>query len=73
VLPASCRNNILKKQVRTAGKMRGSTLLAHLRCRTKAANSVAALVKARIGPPIYIGGYEQNEFLRSTQRVARPL
>jgi aminodeoxyfutalosine synthase len=37
VLPASCRKHIFEKQVRTAGKMRGSTLLAHLPWRAKGA------------------------------------
>src|ERR1035438_6559281 len=37
VLPASCRKSILEKQVGTAGKMRGSTLLAHLPWRVKGA------------------------------------
>jgi aminodeoxyfutalosine synthase len=37
VLPASCRKNIFEKQVGTAGKMRGSTLLAHLPWRAKGA------------------------------------
>jgi aminodeoxyfutalosine synthase len=33
-----------------------------LPCRSKAANSVAALVKARMSPPIHIGGYVKMNF-----------